>query len=160
MPDTEITQQDLLTTYRGVIYPWHCDHIGHMNVMWYTGKFDEATWNLLSMAGITSAYMKDQQRGMAAVQNVTTYKKEVFAGDTISIYSRVLEVRERVMRFEHRMFVNNGDLAATTELTAVHLDLNTRKATPFAAGVREELDKLTEATDGSDHDRRLEENLA
>jgi acyl-CoA thioesterase FadM len=32
-------------TYRGTVYPWHCDHIGHMNVMWYVGKFDEATWN-------------------------------------------------------------------------------------------------------------------
>jgi acyl-CoA thioester hydrolase len=30
-------------TYRGTIYPWHCDHMGHMNVMWYVGKFDEAT---------------------------------------------------------------------------------------------------------------------
>jgi acyl-CoA thioesterase FadM len=27
-----------------VVYPWHCDHMGHMNVMWYVGKFDEATW--------------------------------------------------------------------------------------------------------------------
>ena len=31
-------------TYRGAVYPWHCDHMGHMNVMWYVGKFDEATW--------------------------------------------------------------------------------------------------------------------
>jgi acyl-CoA thioester hydrolase len=30
-------------TYRGTVYPWQCDHIGHMNVMWYVGKFDEAT---------------------------------------------------------------------------------------------------------------------
>jgi acyl-CoA thioesterase FadM len=35
---------DLIDTYRGVVYPWHCDHMGHMNVMWYVGKFDEATW--------------------------------------------------------------------------------------------------------------------
>lgn len=21
-------------TYRGVVHPWHCDHMGHMNVMW------------------------------------------------------------------------------------------------------------------------------
>ena len=27
------------TTYRGIVYPWHCDHMGHMNVMWYAGKF-------------------------------------------------------------------------------------------------------------------------
>jgi hypothetical protein len=21
-------------TYKGAVYPWQCDHIGHMNVMW------------------------------------------------------------------------------------------------------------------------------
>ena len=30
-------------TYRGTVYPWQCDHVGHMNIMWYVGKFDEAT---------------------------------------------------------------------------------------------------------------------
>jgi acyl-CoA thioesterase FadM len=29
-------------TYRGTVYPWQCDHVGHMNIMWYVGKFDEA----------------------------------------------------------------------------------------------------------------------
>ena len=27
-------------TYRGLVHQWHCDHMGHMNVMWYVGKFD------------------------------------------------------------------------------------------------------------------------
>jgi len=35
-------------TYRGTVYPWHCDHVGHMNIMWYVGKFDEANWNLFA----------------------------------------------------------------------------------------------------------------
>jgi acyl-CoA thioester hydrolase len=29
----------MIETYRGAIYPWHCDHMGHMNVMWYVGKY-------------------------------------------------------------------------------------------------------------------------
>jgi len=43
----------LLLTSRSVVYPWQCDHMGHMNVMWYTGEFDEATWPLLAHIGIT-----------------------------------------------------------------------------------------------------------
>ena len=39
---------DLIHTYRGTVMQWHCDHMGHMNVMWYVGKFDEATWNLFA----------------------------------------------------------------------------------------------------------------
>lgn len=38
-------------TYKGAVYPWQCDHIGHMNVMWYVGKFDEANWNFLLHLG-------------------------------------------------------------------------------------------------------------
>jgi len=64
---------DLVETYRGMVYPWHCDHMGHMNVMWYVGKFDEATWNLFAAVGITTAFLKENRRGMAAVQQNITY---------------------------------------------------------------------------------------
>ncbi len=50
--------KDLNTTYRGVVYPWHCDHMRHMNIIWYVGKFDEATWNLLSLFGLDTKYLK------------------------------------------------------------------------------------------------------
>ena len=40
-------------TYRGTVYPWQCDHVGHMNIMWYVGKFDEANWNLFARLGPT-----------------------------------------------------------------------------------------------------------
>ena len=33
-------------TYRGFVYPWVIDHVGHMNVQSFTAKFDEANWNL------------------------------------------------------------------------------------------------------------------
>ena len=47
-------------TYRGTIYPWHCDHMGHMNVMWYVGEFDEATWHLLASAGLIAKRMREE----------------------------------------------------------------------------------------------------
>ena len=46
--DLEEVAPELLIAARGVVYPWQCDHMGHMIVMWYTGKFDEPTWHLLS----------------------------------------------------------------------------------------------------------------
>ena len=51
-----------IETYRGVVYPWHCDQMGHMNVMWYTGKFDEASWNLFAQIGITPSYLRERHR--------------------------------------------------------------------------------------------------
>ena len=31
------------TTHMGTVYPWQADHMNHMNVQFYTAKFDEAT---------------------------------------------------------------------------------------------------------------------
>ena len=53
-------------TYRGTVYPWQCDHVGHMNIMWYVGKFDEANWNLFARLGLTPTYLRESGRGMAA----------------------------------------------------------------------------------------------
>ena len=123
-------------TYKGTIYPWHCDHVGHMNVMWYTGKFDEATWNVFAELGITPSYLRDQQRGMVAVQHNTSYRQELLAGDVIEIRSRILEVRGKVMRFEHEMRnMETNSVAATSELTAVHLDRQTRKSCAIPAAI-------------------------
>ena len=74
---------DSMITYRGVVYPWHCDHMGHMNVMWYVGKFDEATWQLFSAIGITPDYVRTSGRGMAAVEQRIAYRREVRAGDVV-----------------------------------------------------------------------------
>src|SRR6185295_722101 len=94
---------ELVETYRGAIYPWHCDHMGHMNVMWYVGKFDEATWNLFASMGVTASFLKEHGRGMAAVQQELTYRRELYAGETVAIRSTFIEVRDKAAKFVHEM---------------------------------------------------------
>ena len=131
------TASPILTSL-GVVYPWQCDHMGHMNVMWYTGKFDEATWHLLALIGLTPSYLRDRKRGMVAVQQETTYTRELVAGDLITIQSGVLEMREKVIRFYHEMLnAETRELAARTTLTGVHLDTESRKSCPFPAEILE-----------------------
>jgi acyl-CoA thioester hydrolase len=123
---------ELTETYRGAIYPWQCDHMGHMNVMWYVGKFDEATWNLFAAMGVTASFLRENQRGMAAVQQNITYRHELYAGETVSVRSAFLEVREKVAKFVHEMRnAESGQLAAICVLTGVHIDTETRKSCPF-----------------------------
>ena len=139
---------DLVETYRGAVYPWHCDHMGHMNVMWYVGKFDEATWNLFAMIGVTSAFLRQNRRGMAAVQQDITYKRELVSGDTVMVRSAFLEVREKVAKFVHEMRHGvTSELAAVCVLTGVHTDAQTRKSCPFPADIVERGRKLVRAYD-------------
>jgi acyl-CoA thioester hydrolase len=142
---------ELDVTHRGVVYPWQCDHMGHMNVMWYVGKFDEATWQVFTVLGMTPTFLREQQRGMAAVQQEIRYLRELHAGDVITISSRVLEVREKVLRFSHEMRnAETGEIAATTILTAVHLDTQLRKSCPFPPAILERARELIRASEGDE----------
>jgi acyl-CoA thioester hydrolase len=137
---------DLIETYRGAVYPWHCDHMGHMNVMWYVGKFDEATWNLFAEMGVTTAFLKHNKRGMAAVQQNITYKRELVAGDTVAVRSAFLEVREKVARFVHEMrHAVTGEVSAICVLTGVSIDAQTRRSVPFPEDVIARARKLVRA---------------
>jgi acyl-CoA thioester hydrolase len=128
---------NLLLTARSSVYPWHCDHMGHMNVMWYVGKFDDATWHLFTLLGLTSTFLQENQRGMAAVQQEITYQRELYAGNVITIYSRVLEVKEKVIRFAHDMHNEaTKEVAATTTITAVYLDTQLRKSCSLPPAIR------------------------
>ncbi|TFZ05961.1 thioesterase [Ramlibacter henchirensis] len=119
-------------TYRGVVYPWQCDHMGHMNVMWYVGKFDEATWNLFQQVGITPAYLRANGRGMAAVDQHIEYRRELKAGDVVAVHSRLLDFAGKKIRLRHAMHnVDTDELAAVTTLLGVHMDTVARKACPF-----------------------------
>lgn len=129
---------DLNLTYRGTIYPWHCDHMGHMNVMWYVGKFDEATWQLFSSLGLSRSRFSREGTGMVAVEQHIEYKRELRAGDLISIRSAVLEVKEKSIRFAHEMRNDEtAEVAATTIIVGVYFDTAARKARPLPPDIRE-----------------------
>ncbi len=121
-----------LLTYRGTVYTWHCDHLGHMNNMWFAGKFDEASWNLLVQIGFTPSLMRDSNRGLATVEQITTFKRELLPGDSLEVWTELVEVRERVMRMVHTMHnVETGEECASCAITAVHIDLSLRRSTPI-----------------------------
>ena len=133
-----VAEGGLLETYRGAVYPWHCDHMGHMNVMWYVGKFDEATWNLFAAIGLDGAWLREHERGMAALDQRIAYQREVRAGDTLVVRSGVLEVRQKVVRFAHRMHnARTGEVSAVTQLVGAFLDTRARRAVALPDEVAE-----------------------
>lgn len=127
----------MIETYKGVVRPSQLDHMGHMNVQYYTAKFDEATWHLFSSVGLTNAYFTENKRGMAAVLQTTNYKAEALAGDLLVCTSKLLEISNKSLRFIHHMHnPETGTLLATCELVGAHLDRTARKACPFPDSIR------------------------
>jgi acyl-CoA thioester hydrolase len=112
--------------------------MGHMNVMWYVGKFDQATWQLLGVLGLTATVMRTRGTGMVAVEQTLNYLKELVAGSTLSIYSSVLDVKDKSLKFRHEMRNDEtGEIAATAILVGVHFDTKVRKACPIPEDLRD-----------------------
>jgi acyl-CoA thioester hydrolase len=135
-----------METYRGVVYPWHIDQIGHMNVQFYTARFDEATWHFFAALGITPAYLKNNGRGMAAVDQHTQYKQELHAGALINIGSELLEMKSKTVRFRHRMYNSEtGEEVAVTELVGVHMDTTARRSVAIPPEILERAQRYSPA---------------
>jgi len=126
-----------IVTYRGAVSAGQCDHIGHMNIVSYGAKFDEANWVLFCEIGLTPSYLRGDRCGMAAVQQNITYKKELFAGDAIEIRSELLEIAEKRLRLRHELRnIETGEVAALCEITAVHFDKQGHRACELPPAVR------------------------
>ena len=129
---------EAMVTYRGTVYPWHCDHMGHMNVMWYVGKFDEATWQLIATLGLPAERLRQDGIVMAAVEQRIEYKRELRAGDLLTIRSSVQEIGDKTVVMVHEMTnQGTGELAARTVITGICVDASTRRARSLPADIRD-----------------------
>jgi acyl-CoA thioester hydrolase len=127
-----MSEAPLVDTYRGTVMPWHCDHMGHMNVMWYVGKFDEATWQFFSLLGLSGEYMRTARRALVAVDQRLQYRQELLAGDVLEIRSGITELKPKALLFFHEMRNSiTGAIAATSRYVGVHIDYDTRKSVPI-----------------------------
>ena len=123
--------------------------MGHMNVMWYTGKFDEASWQFLSNLGLTRKTLGDSNRAMGAVQQNITYKSELYAGDLITVRTCVLEVLEKTIKLLHTMENNEtSEIAAESEITGVYFDAASRKSIAFSDEIRSRAKELMRDKEG------------
>jgi len=123
-------------TYRGTVYPWHCDFNGHMNVMHYVGKFDEATWHFLAHFGITPSYLRKEERAMVAAEQNFKYFQELNSGHLVYIKTELVEFKQKAIVFVHRMYnVETEALVAEGRMVGVHIDTNSRKPVPFPEAI-------------------------
>jgi acyl-CoA thioester hydrolase len=122
----------MIEAYRGVVYPRHLDHMDHMNVQYYVEKFDEGVWHVFAAIGLTPTYMREQNRGMAAVEMNIRYLAEMHAGDLIAVRAGIVKVGEKSLHVMQQMRnAETGAVAAEWRAVAVHLDRATRRGIPF-----------------------------
>jgi acyl-CoA thioester hydrolase len=139
-----------IETFRGVVYPWHCDHQGHMTTMHYVGMFDAAFWHLLSAQGFTRAYLAERKTGFADVRDTIEYLAELPVGSPLAIESGIVKVgTTSVVSFNRMRETETGEIAATSEKVTVYFDLEARQKTPLPADLRAVMEGRLVAREGA-----------
>ena len=129
-----------LVTFIGVVHPWMCDVMGHMNVRYYAGMFDDASFQLL---GHIAGKIPDEGFGWADVRSTMEHKKEVPAGDLLTIRSQVLKVGRSSITFRQIMAGSlDGDLRAINETTSVCFDKIARHSLELEPAMRARAERL------------------
>lgn len=127
-------------TYKGAVATWECDSNGHMNVMYYINKYELAGRNFFIESGITKKFMQAHNLGIAVVEQVVKYQKEVFEDDILYIESTVTALDNKVMTFFHVLKDGathevSGSMIAKTVL----FDKTKRKAIPVPENIKNKL---------------------
>lgn len=135
--------KNLPATWHAIIPPTYLDEMGHMNVMWYTHLFSEATGGLFDLVGMTREYFEGNHAGSFALEAHVRYLLEVHAGHSVTVYSRLLDRTSKRMHFIHFLIRDDCDkLSATGEFVGTHIDMSTRRSSPFPENVIRLLDQM------------------
>lgn len=152
---------DLELTAEGAVEAKHIDLMGHMNVAWYLHWFDRGIWSFFARHGLDEANLARTRRGCFALEDHIRYLSELREGDELAVYTGVVEVRPKNLRLVQRMLASRrGTVAATREVVAVHIDLETRRSVPFSDEVRGAMESCRKALSPSSLDERRAQAFA
>ncbi|HET6628299.1 MAG TPA: thioesterase family protein [Woeseiaceae bacterium] len=136
--------KDGLAIHEGVVRPEWIDINGHMNVAFYVLAFDQAVDDLFARAGITDDYIRETGGTTFAVESHVTYRQELTAAQPYRIESQILAYDEkRVHQFQRMYHAGENYLAATAEWMNLHVDLGTRRVSPWPDFVVRALEAIT-----------------
>jgi acyl-CoA thioester hydrolase len=118
-----------METNRGVVFPWHCDQFGHMNVRWYAHFFDDAGFAIWPMMKL--GYDRMQEMGFHTVigRTTTNFVRELKAGELIVVRSALVRVGGKSVTVRHRLLgAETDELHASQDMIEVFFDPETRTA--------------------------------
>ncbi len=118
--------------YRGTVLPEWIDVNDHMNVAYYMLAFDYGIDALWHGFGLSDAFRDDTGSSTFAVEAHIRYLKELLADDTYVVCSRILAWDDkRLHQFQYLFDAVTGALSATCEWLHLHVDLGTRRVSPW-----------------------------
>ncbi|MGY3078169.1 acyl-CoA thioester hydrolase [Bradyrhizobium sp. LM6.10] len=131
--------------YRCPVRTSWLDINGHMNVLPYCQVFFDAYTLACRDLGLGPTYL-EQGHSLFAGDFHITYVREVRAGATLTVNTRIIDLDAKRFVFHQEMIEDHdGELAATAEHVQLNVGVASRKVEPFRADVVERLQKARQA---------------
>jgi acyl-CoA thioester hydrolase len=108
------------------------DYNGHLNMAFYNVLFDRGVDHVYDLLGIGAEYVREQNGSCFTMEVHLNYLNELTLDDPVSVSLQLIDFDAKRLHFFQQMrHASSGDLAATSEQLALHVDMNSRKSAPF-----------------------------
>ena len=125
---------------RTIVLPAHCDSYGHMNVRTYAAFFDDASWHILGMAGVSMSDVRRRGLGTVVATLSIEFHHEITAGQLALIKGAVIGVRTKSFSYELRLYeADSMTHCATEKAVEVCFDTQARKGVPLPEDMKAKL---------------------
>lgn len=122
------------------IKPEWIDYNGHLNMSYYMVLFDQCVDAAFEEFGLGPDYLRDHNASFYTLEVHVTYLQELHLEDTVDVTLQVIDYdAKRTHYFEHMYNADKGYLAATMECICMHVDMSTKRGTPFPDDVLERI---------------------
>ena len=124
------------------VEPQWIDYNGHLNMAYYNVLFDRAVDETYELVGVGTDYVAERQHSVFTAEVHVRYLRELHAGDPVRVTFQLLDYdSKRLHYFEQLFHAEDGWVSATSENLSLHVDMASKKSTPFP---REVADRLAE----------------
>ncbi|SMY03267.1 carnitine 3-dehydrogenase [Brevibacterium sp. 239c] len=130
-----------LGTYRTQVISDWIDYNGHMSEAFYVLVFGFATDQVMDQIGLDRAHREAHSTSLYTVESHIRYLDEVGLGAQLEVTPTLVSAGGKKLHLAYEMRVD-GQLAATEEIIALHVDQTTGATAPFPNQVRERVERI------------------
>ncbi len=112
--------------------PAWIDYNGHMNMAYYHVLFDRALDEGFGLVGLGRDYIEERKASFFVAETHTLYRRELTARDRVRVTLQLVDYDEkRIHSYMEIRHAEEGWAAASLETLSLHVDMATRKVSPF-----------------------------
>ncbi len=116
------------------------DYNGHFNMAYYNVLFDHDSDVALALVGLGPAYVEKTGNSYFTLEAHISYLRELGAKDQVWIATQILDFDSKRLHYVQMMHhAKEGWLACVTENIVIHVNLESKKSSPFPADVLERI---------------------